>query len=45
MNPLTQSKNTTILLLLIALMLAWVALAPQALATRQEGCSTNENTA
>src|SRR4029434_4791316 len=32
MNPLTQSKNTTILPVLIALMLASFGLSPQALA-------------
>jgi trimeric autotransporter adhesin len=42
MNPLTQSKNTTILPLLIAL--ACFALSPQAQAVCQEGCLTNENT-
>jgi trimeric autotransporter adhesin len=45
MNPLTQSKNTTILPLLIALMLGCFALLPQARAVCQEGCLTNENTA
>src|SRR5260370_27068420 len=45
MNPLTQSKNTTILPVLIALMLACFALAPEAGATCQEGCDTsNSNT-
>jgi trimeric autotransporter adhesin len=41
MNPLTQFKNTTIL---IALTLASLALAPHARAVCQEGCLTNENT-
>jgi hypothetical protein len=44
MNPLTQSKNTTPLLVLIALTFACFALAPQARAVCQEGCLTNENT-
>ena len=43
MNPLTQSKNTTLLLVLIALVLACFALLPQARAVCQEGCS-NDNT-
>jgi uncharacterized coiled-coil protein SlyX len=38
MNPLTQSKNTTILPVLIALMLGCFALSPQARAVCQEGC-------
>jgi hypothetical protein len=38
MNPLTQSKNTTIPPILIALTLACFALAPQARATCQQGC-------
>jgi len=43
MNPLTQSKNTTILPVLIAL--ACFALSPQARAVCQEGCDTDhENT-
>jgi hypothetical protein len=37
-------KNTTILSLLIALVLACFALSPQARATCQEGCLTNSNT-
>ena len=45
MNPLTQSKNTTILPVLIALTLGCFALSPQARAVCQEGCLTNENTA
>jgi Chaperone of endosialidase len=44
MNPLTQSKNTTILPVLIALTLACFGLSPQARAVCQEGCLTNENT-
>jgi trimeric autotransporter adhesin len=44
MNPLTQSKNTTILPLLVALTLGCVALSPQARAVCQEGCLTNNNT-
>ena len=44
MNPLTQSKNTTILPVLIALTLGWFALSPQARAVCQEGCLTNANT-
>jgi hypothetical protein len=44
MNPLTQPKNTTILLLLIPLALACFGLAPQARAACQEGCLTDQNT-
>ena len=44
MNPLTQSKNTTILPVLIALMLGCFGLSPQARAVCQEGCLTNNNT-
>src|SRR5436190_5951067 len=44
MNSLTQSKNATILPVLIALTLACFALSPQARAVCQEGCLTNENT-
>jgi hypothetical protein len=44
MNPLTKSKNTTIVPVLIALALAWLALSPGARATCQEGCLTNDNT-
>jgi endosialidase-like protein len=44
MNPLTQSKNATILPLLIALMLGCFGLSPQAGAVCQEGCLTNFNT-
>jgi hypothetical protein len=44
MNPLTQSKNTTILPVLVALVLACFALSPQARAVCQEGCLTNDNT-
>ena len=38
MNPLTQSKTTTILPVLIALTLACFALSPQARAVCQQGC-------
>jgi trimeric autotransporter adhesin len=44
MNQLTQSKNTTILPVLIALMLGCFALTPQARAVCQEGCLANVNT-
>jgi hypothetical protein len=44
MNPLTQFKNTTILLVLIALTLACFALSPTAQAVCQEGCLPNINT-
>ena len=45
MNPLTQSKNTTILPVLIALTLGCFGLSPQARADCQEGCDlTNRNT-
>jgi Chaperone of endosialidase len=44
MNPLTQSKNTTILPVLIALTLGCFALSPHARAVCQEGCLTNQNT-
>jgi hypothetical protein len=44
MNPLTRSKNTTILPVLIALTLACFGLSPQARATCQEGCLTDQNT-
>jgi len=44
MNPLTKSKNTTILLLLIPLALACFGLAPQARAACREGCLTDQNT-
>ena len=44
MNPLTQSKNTTILPVLISLTFACFALSPQARAVCQEGCLTNNNT-
>jgi hypothetical protein len=44
MNPLTQSKNTTILSPLIALTLGCFALLPQAWAVCQEGCGLNANT-
>ena len=45
MNPLIQSKNTTILPVLIALTLGCFGLSPQAQAVCQEGCLTHENTA
>jgi len=44
MNPLTQSKNTTILPLLIALTLGCFGLSPQARAVCQEGCLGQQNT-
>ena len=44
MNPLTQSKNTTILPVLIALTLACLALSPPAQAVCQDACLTNDNT-
>ncbi len=45
MNPLTQSKNTTILPLLIVLALACFALSPRAQAVCQQGCDlSNANT-
>jgi trimeric autotransporter adhesin len=44
MNPLTQSKNTTILPFLVALTLVWFALSPQARAVCQDACLTNSNT-
>jgi hypothetical protein len=44
MNPLIQSKNTTILPVLIALTLGCFGLSPQARAVCQEGCLTNNNT-
>jgi Chaperone of endosialidase len=44
MNPLMQSKNTTILPVLIALTLGCFGLSPQARAVCQEGCLTNQNT-
>jgi hypothetical protein len=45
MNPVTQSKNTTILPLLVALMLGCFGLSPKAQAVCQEGCDlTNDNT-
>jgi hypothetical protein len=44
MNPLTQSKNATILPVLIALTLGCFALSPHARAVCQEGCLTNQNT-
>jgi hypothetical protein len=44
MNPLIQSKNTTILPVLIALTLGCFALSPQARAVCQDACLTNFNT-
>src|SRR5213079_2095353 len=44
MSPLIQSKNTTILPVLIALTLGCFGLSPQARAVCQEGCLTNVNT-
>jgi hypothetical protein len=44
MNPLIQSKNTTILPVLIGLTLGCFGLSPQARAVCQEGCLTNSNT-
>ena len=45
MNPLTQSKNATILPVLIALTLGCFALSPQARAVCREGCDvSNFNT-
>jgi len=45
MNPLTQSKNATILLVLIALTLGCFGFSPQAQAVCQEGCDlVNHNT-
>jgi trimeric autotransporter adhesin len=44
MNPLTQSKNATILPLLIALTFGCFGLSPHARAVCQEGCLTNQNT-
>ena len=44
MNPLIQSKNTTIRPVLIALTLGCFGLSPQARAVCQEGCLTNFNT-
>ena len=44
MNPLTQSKNTTILPVLIALTLTCLALPPHARAQCQEGCLPDQNT-
>jgi uncharacterized coiled-coil protein SlyX len=45
MNPLTKSKNTTILPVLVALAFACFALVPQARAVCQEGCLSSNNTA
>jgi len=45
MNPLIQSKNTTILPVLVALALACFALVAQARAVCQEGCLSSNNTA
>jgi trimeric autotransporter adhesin len=44
MNPLSHSKNTTVVPVLIALTLICFALSPQARAVCQEGCFINENT-
>jgi uncharacterized coiled-coil protein SlyX len=44
MNPLTQSKTTTILPVLSALTLGCFALSPHARATCQDGCFDNQNT-
>jgi hypothetical protein len=44
MNPLTHSKNTTILPILIALTLGCFGLSPQARAVCQEGCLIRSNT-
>jgi hypothetical protein len=44
MNPLTESKNTTILPVLIALTLGCFGLSPQARAVCQEGCLFLGNT-
>jgi hypothetical protein len=44
MNPLTQSKNTTILPVLIVLTLGCFGLSPQARAVCQEGCDAINNT-
>jgi hypothetical protein len=43
MNPLIQSKNATILPVLIALTLGCFGLSPQARAVCQEGCDTDNN--
>src|SRR5215469_6842756 len=45
MNPLTQSKHTTILPVVIALVLACFALAPATDAQCPQICDSNENTA
>ncbi len=44
MNPLIQSKNATILPVLIALTLGCFAFSPQVRAVCHEGCLTNQNT-
>jgi hypothetical protein len=44
MNPLIQTKNATILPVLIALTLGCFGLSPQARAVCQEGCLTGNNT-
>jgi trimeric autotransporter adhesin len=44
MNAMTQSKNTTILPVLIALTLGCFGLSPQARAVCQQGCVTSANT-
>jgi Chaperone of endosialidase len=45
MNPLIQSKDTTILPVLIALTLGCFGLSPQARAVCQQGCFADQNTA
>ena len=45
MNPVTQSKNTTILPVVIALTLVCFAFSPTARATCQDACLTNNSTA
>ena len=44
MNSLTRSKNIIVLPVLIALTVVCFALAPQARATCQDACLTNNNT-
>jgi uncharacterized coiled-coil protein SlyX len=44
MNSLTRPKSTTIVAVLIAVTLACFAFLPQAQATCQQGCLTNQNT-
>src|SRR5215469_13079261 len=45
MNPLTPSKKTTVLPVLIAVTLCCFALSPKARAGCQQGCLRNDNTA